>query len=215
MDRDPIEEELASLPPHERRLAEYRLQTVLEILHRADMRVLKKWIEENPPGNSRKSARGPAGEARRPRVSSEKLQRLRAMEQRVLFVEWAKWAERTSLDDIDSPGVYLLAHFKNPPDGAADPSDHRIIYIGETCDNALRGRWRQFHRSAFQGKSGHSGGETYRETFGDRGDQLYVAAFAINDLDEDVCHIFIRYLERKLLWEFALKWGSAPACNRK
>ena len=133
----------------------------------------------------------------------------------IIFSHWTQWADRTSLNGIYYPGVYLLAHFYAAPAGRANPQAKEIIYIGETCNNSLTGRWRQFHRSAFEGKYGHSGGTTYRQVFSGQGDNLYVAAFPVKELDEEIRSFFIRYVERKLIWEFAQKWGAAPKCNRK
>jgi len=136
--------------------------------------------------------------------------------QKVVFSGWARWADRTAIDNIDAPGIYILAQFKKPPIGNADPQVQDIIYIGETCDRTLKKRWGNFHHAAFQGKKGiHSGGETYREILNDNGDNLYVAAFPVNELSLQLRSLFIRYVERKLIWEYALKWGVAPKCNKK
>ncbi len=132
----------------------------------------------------------------------------------IIFSHWTRWTERTLLKGIHSPGVYLLAHFDVEPAGQANPRAKQIVYIGETCKNLMR-RWRQFNRSAFEGKFGHSGGRTYRRVFDDQGDNLYVAAFAVEGLDEQIRSLFIRYVERKLIWDFARNWGAAPRCNRK
>ncbi len=135
----------------------------------------------------------------------------------IVFSHWVRWTERTSLKDIRFPGVYLLAHFDIVPIGPADPQAEQIIYVGETCDNSLRGRWGQFNRSAFEGKFGHSGGSTYRQTFGDQSNNLYVAAFPVKEFDDEIRPLFIRYIERKLIWEFVQKRDKAraPTCNRK
>lgn len=85
----------------------------------------------------------------------------------VVFSSWVSWNDRASLGGINLPGVYLLACFDMPPRGPANRQAQGIIYIGETCSNSLRGRWRQFQRSAFEEKSDHSGGVTYRDVFGD------------------------------------------------
>ena len=128
---------------------------------------------------------------------------------------WIPWEERDILAGAELPGVYLLAHFAGTPRGQADPLAKAIIYIGETCDNSLKGRWYQFNRSAFHGKPGHSGGSTYREQHLRFRRQLHVAAIPIEGLGEAVQPYFIRHLERKLLWQYILKWGRPPACNRK
>ena len=135
---------------------------------------------------------------------------------KILFSGWARWADRTAIDNIDAPGIYILAQFKKPPIGNADPQVQDIIYIGETCDRTLEKRWDNFHHAAFQEKNGiHSGGETYRKKLNDTGDNLYVAAFPVNELSYQLRPLFIRYVERKLIWEYAQKWGVAPKCNKK
>jgi hypothetical protein len=135
--------------------------------------------------------------------------------QDVIFTNWIRWSERTSMEGIHNPGVYLLVHFDSAPSGKAKPLAKKIIYIGETCNNSLKGRWNQFNRSAFQGKDGHSGGITYRQVFGDKGSKLYIAALPVDKMDGMLRSLFIRYIERKLIWEFAQKWGTAPKCNKK
>jgi len=132
----------------------------------------------------------------------------------IVFSHWVRWAERTSLKDIHSPGVYLLAHLDTVPIGPADPQAEQIIYIGETCDN-LRDRWWQFNYSAFEGKFGHSGGTTYWQTFGGQGNNLHVTAFPVKEFGDKIRPLFIRHIERKLIWEFVQKWDRAPTCNRK
>jgi len=133
----------------------------------------------------------------------------------VAFSDWAPWEKRASISGSDQPGVYVLARFDDPPFGRADPLAREVIYVGETCDNTLRGRWRQFERSAFEGKRGHSGGRTYRATFADDGATLYVAAFPAGQVGDELRPLFIRYVERKLILDFALRWGKAPVCNLK
>ncbi|MAD80585.1 MAG: hypothetical protein CMJ50_07050 [Planctomycetaceae bacterium] len=97
----------------------------------------------------------------------------------------------------------------------ACPLTEEIIYFGETCSQTLSTRWNQFNRSAFLGKDGHSGGWTYREEFGDEGHSLYVAAFPVDGLPDELQPHFIRFVERKLIWEYILKWERTPVCNRK
>ena len=135
---------------------------------------------------------------------------------KITFSAWTRWADRTTIDGIDTPGLYLLAQFKNPPIGNADSQAQEIIYIGETCERTLRKRWDNFHRAAFQGKKNiHSGGETYREKLGDDGNNLFVAAFSVGESDGQLRPLFIRYVERKLILDYALEWDAAPKCNKK
>lgn len=100
------------------------------------------------------------------------------------------------------------------PGGNTDPQAEEVIYIGETC-RSLEGRFYQFDRSAFQAKIGHSGGWNYREDFGDNSESLYVAAFPVDIGDRVLRPLFIRYVERRLIWEYAVRWGKRPICNRK
>lgn len=135
----------------------------------------------------------------------------------IVFSPWTAWNKRVTIIGGNDPGVYLLARFARPnsvPRGNANPLTEKIVYIGETC-SYLRGRWHAFGYSAFQGKSGHSGGHNYNATFGDQGESLYVAAFPVTIIDENVSSAFIRYVERKLIWDYTERWGSLPACNKK
>ena len=115
----------------------------------------------------------------------------------------------------NEPGMYLLAHFRNPPNGRAEPDEQEIIYIGETCDNILWRRWRQFDRAAFGNGEQHGGGITYSQVFSDQGGSLYVAAFPVRGSNRPGHAYFIRYVERKPLWNYVRKWGRAPRCNTK
>lgn len=139
-------------------------------------------------------------------------QRRMTMEPPQTFTPWVPWQERGTIEGVQHSGVYALAHFEGPPQGPADPLAQQIIYLGQTCSN-LRRRWRQFRRAAFEGKPGHSGGLTYRETFGDEGQRLYVAACPVQGLQEPLRSLYIRYLKRRLLWEYALRWRDMPKCN--
>jgi len=125
------------------------------------------------------------------------------------------WADRKRIDGRTKPAVYILARFEHPPSGTACPLTEEIIYFGETCSQTLSARWNQFNRSAFQGKFAHSGGWTYREEFGDDGHTLYVAAWPVDGLPKELQPHFIRVVERKLIWEYILKWERPPTCNRK
>jgi len=131
------------------------------------------------------------------------------------FSPWTPWEERNLLKNAHLPGVYLLLHREGGPPSRVVPLDRDIIYIGETTDGSLVGRWQQFNRAAFQGRHGHSGGLRYRETFGDEGEWLYVAAFVPEGLAREMRSLYIRYVEHKLLWEWGRAAGSAPICNAR
>jgi hypothetical protein len=133
----------------------------------------------------------------------------------MVFSRWMRWDRRSTLEGVDFPGVYLLAHYDSTPIGNANPLAREVIYIGETCDNSLSGRWRQFNRAAFNEGAGHSGGVTYRQLYGSRLKDLFVAALPVRGLSDEIRPLFIRYVERKLIYDFARAHGVAPKCNKK
>ncbi len=133
----------------------------------------------------------------------------------IKFTEWYHWKKRCEIKDSDSPGVYILAKFTRVPNGKADYLNKKIIYIGETCNQFLKRRWYQFDRSAFHHKPGHSGGHSYRRKYGDSGKNLYVSAFSVPNNLKNKRHLFIRYIERKLILDFAMKYGEQPKLNHK
>lgn len=137
------------------------------------------------------------------------------MQPAISFTPWLPWDERNLVKNAHLPGIYLLAHWDYRAPSAVDPLARAIVYIGETTDSSLMGRWQQFHRAAFEGKPGHSGGIAYNSSFGDGGETLYVAAFAPQSLSREMRVLFIRYVERKLIWEWALRWDGPPLCNTK
>lgn len=133
---------------------------------------------------------------------------------KIKFTTWIKWSERNNLDNIDLPGVYILAKFKTPPKESSY-LDENIIYIGETCNQKLKTRLNQFNRSAFQEKNGHSGGWSYAEKFDDDdGSNLYVAIFPLDE-SKDINSMYIRYFERKIILKYALQHGWDKLLNKK
>ena len=133
----------------------------------------------------------------------------------VIFSPWFKWEERSRIPNDDHPGVYVLAHFDKTPRGRADPLSREIIDIGETTKKTIRSRLNYFHRAAFRGAVGiHSAGETYRLLFKDIDKTLWVSSFIPIDLDEPILMLFIKFIERKLILEYANRWGKPPVCNK-
>lgn len=133
---------------------------------------------------------------------------------KIEFSDWHPWKQRSHITSSGKPGVYMLAKFIAVPLGNADPLDANIIYFGETC-RSLRGRWDQFDRAAFQSKRGHSGGRNYQRFYGDVGQHLYIAAMPVTIPDKILRSSFIRFVERKLILDFAIKYGRRPRCNLK
>ena len=133
----------------------------------------------------------------------------------IIFSKWTQWNKRTNINNVNSPGVYVLARFKRVPSGRANTNNKNIIYIGETCNQTLAKRWYQFNNSAFKDKAGHSGGLSYGKVYGDKGKNLYVAALSVPNLSDNLRHLFIRYVERKLIYEYALKYKIQPKLTMK
>ncbi len=142
----------------------------------------------------------------------------------IVFSKWTRWTARTNLGEIiNLHGVYILARFTTPPPGNANPQAQEVIYIGETCAQSLKKRWSDFDHAAFDTGSNHSGGKNYRNKIGGNGNDLFVAAFAVDKLNDELGDklnnelrpLFIRYVERKLIWEYAEKYLTPPTCNTK
>jgi hypothetical protein len=79
------------------------------------------------------------------------------------FTKWAKWLERTSLDGMEFPGVYVCALAGNQfnPSREFEWTSH-IIYIGMTNSaGGLRARLKQFDNTII-GKTGHGGADRVR-----------------------------------------------------
>ena len=127
---------------------------------------------------------------------------------------WYRLEEALTLPEAKSPGVYLLAHFTRCPTSIV-VSHKRIIYIGETCGQTLRQRWKQFMTSAFSNKWGHSGGFTYFDLFTRKYRATLAVAFATPKDEDPLLTYHIRYLERKWLFRYVQAHGIPPRCNRK
>jgi hypothetical protein len=133
----------------------------------------------------------------------------------VSFTPWTPWHSRNTIRNAHLPGIYLLAHWDAGPPSHVDSQAQAIVYIGETTDQSLLGRWQQFHRAVFDGKPGHRDGLVYRNTFGDEGETLHVSAFVPEGLPREMRALYIRYISHKLIWGWAQRWGSAPICNSR
>lgn len=133
----------------------------------------------------------------------------------VIFSNWLPWNDRRAIPGHDFQGVYLLGRFENKVPTMVSHTDENVIYIGESTRQCLRTRIKDFNRSAFLQKNGHSGGWTYYAQYADKGETLYVSGFPVK-IEKDVLRTqFIYYLERKLILDFVLKWDRLPACNKK
>lgn len=138
------------------------------------------------------------------------------------FSPWMTWQHfrDTRLADprFRQVGVYLLAHFRRRPRGPGYPERKEVIYVGETTKQSLLERLDQFGKSAFQEKSAHSGGWTYRALFDDgnppAGEWLYLSILPVPS-EKSGHHVFlIKYLERAALWSRIEAIGVPPVCNK-
>jgi hypothetical protein len=129
------------------------------------------------------------------------------------FSPWLPWSDRKSFRDARLGGVYLLAHFKRTPRGAADPLSPCIVYVGETRKQTFARRWTQFNLSASSGRLAHAGGSTYFARFKKLGGGLYVAALPVTGMKVRERSLFIRLYEYKLLCDYLEKHGRLPCCN--
>jgi len=129
------------------------------------------------------------------------------------FSPWVNWEARAEVNGRKHPGVYFIARSKNEPKDFRVNNDS-IIYIGETTGQTLGDRLRQFNTSAFSVKPGHSGGNTFRETMSHDTDasMLWVSACPV-EMGEAYTSAYIKYLERRLIWEYVCTYGCLPPCN--
>jgi hypothetical protein len=102
-------------------------------------------------------------------------------------------------------GAYVLGHFKDAPVANKDPhTDEGVFYIGMTEHLESRPRLR------------HEKIDEYRKRFADPSlEYLYIAVYAMLDCFRIRAphSAYLRYLERKLIWEYAQIWGKLPLLN--
>ena len=146
----------------------------------------------------------------------------------LVFSEWYSWPNRYEAPHIKLPGVYLLARFlDSPPAGQADPSCSDIVVIGETR-RPLWDRLRDFDKAAFGGGGPHGVGIRYRRRqYLNALEALYVAILPSSPLDwgywvsksnevkakGQLNGAWIKFIERKLLLDYAILYGKLPDCN--
>ena len=59
----------------------------------------------------------------------------------------------------------------------------------------------------------HSGGNRFNRELGSDLTNIYAAGFIPVIEDKKFLNPFIFYAERKLIWEYIVKWGVIPICN--
>lgn len=135
----------------------------------------------------------------------------------IQFSEWYPWKDVKSIPNGERPGLYIIARFEQKPDGAADPNAKEILYIGETHgkSQSISKRLQKFFKASQIGDMvyKHSGGNRFNRLVGNDLTNLYAAAFAPQLADERFLNPFIFYAERRLIWEYIVKWGAIPSCN--
>jgi hypothetical protein len=136
------------------------------------------------------------------------------------FSEWIRFPEYKEFTGRNSPGVYLLANFKRKPSGRPNPLSPKVVYVGETTKQDLSKRLYQFSRSAFSRKFGHSGGWSYSELFLNNKERknspenLYVALLAVDKSNIEESTVYIKAIERVIIWEYYQSNGFTPKCNK-
>ena len=132
------------------------------------------------------------------------------------FQPWTHWSELSDRcgDQLDSPGVYMLARLDVLPNKSKPKLSEVVIYVGEACSQSLRKRLRQFGRSCTSDRRAHSGGSTFYEKFKRKKipDWLFVSVLASKKV-EPHNSAYIRFVERSLLWSYVQRYGEMPACN--
>ena len=106
-----------------------------------------------------------------------------------------------------SPGIYAIS--KGTPEN--------LIYVGLTQQtHGLRGRLRQFHRSATSGANNHAGGVTYNRLFGPEvSDLIFTVHLAeIPTTSPQDLSDYLRTAERSAIWQHIVRHGRPPACNK-
>ena len=163
----------------------------------------------------------------------------------ISFSPWISWFNRNNLagkGKADVGGVYLFARFEyEPPSGPVEPSEKRIVYIGQSSRQTFKGRWDPLERY-LKANKGKGRAKRYGDLFGDDLSHLYVSTLPYADLlraflkiapcsfldincgniatvmtDEfkfiDVDDLLIKYVERRLILLYALRHGYRPVLN--
>ncbi|MCD6340363.1 MAG: hypothetical protein J7L51_00220 [Desulfurococcales archaeon] len=78
------------------------------------------------------------------------------------FSNWSKWAERTTLNGLNYPGIYVIAISRRDISGTPFQWCSEIVYIGMTnAKGGLKSRLKQFDNT-IKGGDGHGGGQRFR-----------------------------------------------------
>ena len=136
----------------------------------------------------------------------------------ITFSEWVPWHDRARLKRAGRRwlGVYLWGHFRQEPPSGTRPYPNwpeELIYAGETKDLDARPLGsRRHHRISH-----------YLDTYGEDTELkfLHVSVFRVacfsQTEDEGYVRLraFTRYLEARIFWEYAQRWGHRAALDYK
>jgi len=128
------------------------------------------------------------------------------------FSPWVKLFDGAQLQsglipDAAEVGVYALAVFlEKVPRGAAHALSREIIYFGMTQRQSFKKRMYQFERAAIKGIKEHAGGITYRQRYGNAGQNLWIATYPL----EGDCIIETR---ARLISDYQRAYNENPKCN--
>lgn len=137
------------------------------------------------------------------------------------FTPWTPWEHRERLaENLACHGVYVIAKNVPSPNPATKPTlRNELLYVGETCDQSLKQRLYQFHRSAFEKKPAHSGGTRMASDFEKAyGHKLQPSGLILAVLPVDrgeKTSYFIRYVERAIIWQHVERFDAPPKFNLK
>lgn len=131
------------------------------------------------------------------------------------FSNWVSWTKRDQLENMDLPGIYLIAEF---PTSNSPSLDKPLVYVGETTGDtqSLKKRLHLFERASTDGKAKHSGGRTYFRKYRQRIslDECRVAVHALKR-DDPLSSAYIKYVERSLLLAHVQRFQQLPDCNNE
>lgn len=133
----------------------------------------------------------------------------------IIFSEWYAHNDIKRIPHGELTGLYIIARFDQKPIGTADHNAKEILYIGETHGKkqSIHKRLAKFFRAARSGVGNHSGGCRFNQEMKGDLNNIYVAGYAPIVNDANFLNPFIFYAERRLIWEYIIKWGAIPHCN--
>ena len=137
------------------------------------------------------------------------------IEPKIRFSKWVRWSDRGALGK-SSPcmGVYVWAHFRTAPPRDSRPFPdlpEELIYVGEGNDLNIRPLTGRHHRLKHY---------VYQFPSDPNYAHLYVSVCEVGPFrrSEPKCHTlraFTKYIEARLGWEYARRFGRRPRLDYK